>query len=47
MLGNTTWEKISILNYSESFYIVLVPKPEPVPPPKLLITLIANAASTV
>lgn len=27
--------------------MVLVPKPEPVPPPKLLMTLIANAASTV
>lgn len=47
MLGNTTCEKMSILNSSESLYIVLVPKPEPVPPPKLLITLIAIAASTV
>ena len=47
MLGKTTCDKMSILNSSESLYIVLVPNPEPVPPPKLLITLIAKAASTV
>ncbi len=47
MLGNTTWEKMSMLNSSDSFYMVFVPNPEPVPPPKLLMTLIARAQSTV